>query len=173
MARPSELKYLFVSLLIVGLQYTAHFAFFYYQAPDLTLFAWLSGQGKRRGCWVAGGTALAGLNEEDHAMINKRNEVAIAVLSTALLVGSLGVPSFAANSQGPGYDTCYTIAVERGSGPFGGGHEKAASQHRAFMEQCMAGKIPLGAAAVPSAVESTSALPAALKHINRHSMARK
>src|SRR5258708_37807308 len=80
-------------------------------------------------------------------MITKSDTIAIAAVLTALAISDVAVPAFARDNQPPGFDTCYALAVERGSGPSKGGGTKEDSQYRGFMDQCMAGKIPLNATA--------------------------
>ena len=78
-------------------------------------------------------------------MTIKRNGVAIAAVLAAVAMTSIAVPAFAQTKATAGWDTCYAAAIERGSGPNRGGGTKEHSQHKAFMDQCMAGKIPLTA----------------------------
>ena len=85
-------------------------------------------------------------------MIRKRNPVATAVILAALAIPGAAIPAFA--QQAPGWGACYAAAIERGSGPNKGGGTKEHSQHSGFMNQCMAGKIPLGAGPVASAGRS-------------------
>jgi len=47
------------------------------------------------------------------------------------------------NQPKPSYDTCATLAVERGVAP-GQGSSNPENHHTAFMRQCRDGKIPLG-----------------------------
>src|ERR1700732_292665 len=88
-------------------------------------------------------------------MFAKPHMVAIAAALTALAVVGAVVPAAAKDKQTPGFDTCYALSVERGSGPDKGGGTKEHSQHNAFMEQCMAGKILVN----PEANASTAKLP--------------
>lgn len=83
-------------------------------------------------------------------MIRKRNPVATAVILAALATPGAAVPALAAQ-QTPAWGACYALAVERGSGPNKGGGSRERSQHNGFMDQCMAGKIPLGVGPVASA----------------------
>ena len=85
-------------------------------------------------------------------MITKANAVAITSLLAALATSGIAIPAFAQTNQNPTWDTCYNLAVERGAGPAKGGSDKVYSQNNAFMEQCMAGKIPVSAGANPSEV---------------------
>jgi len=86
-------------------------------------------------------------------MIRKRNPFATAVIAAALATAGAAIPAFAA-PHAPTWDACYSLAVERGSGPNKGGASRQASQHKGFMDQCMAGKIPLSAGPVASAASS-------------------
>ena len=80
-------------------------------------------------------------------MVSKTNAFVIAAVLTALASPELAIPAFAKdNNRAPAWDTCYSLAVERGAGPQSGGGSKSLSQHRAFMNQCMEGKIPFSAA---------------------------
>jgi hypothetical protein len=86
----------------------------------------------------------------DITMVTKPNIVAIAAV-----VAALATPSVAAAAKVkqalPTWDTCYALAVERGSAPGRGGSEGnkggAMGQYVRFMDECQAGKIPLGPAA--------------------------
>jgi hypothetical protein len=82
--------------------------------------------------------------------------VATAVALTALAIVGAAIPAAARDTQTPGFDTCFALSVARGSGPNKGGGTKEHSQHDAFMEQCMAGKILVN----PEASPSTAKLPA-------------
>ena len=75
-------------------------------------------------------------------MVIKPNTVRIAAVLAALATSSVAIPAFARDNHTPTWDSCYTLAVERGSGLDKGGGDKALSQYKAFMDQCMAGKIP-------------------------------
>jgi hypothetical protein len=75
-------------------------------------------------------------------MVTKPNTIAIAAILAALATSGVAVPAFAKDNQTPTWDACFTLAVERGSGPDKGGGDKVLSQYKAFMDQCMAGKIP-------------------------------
>jgi hypothetical protein len=104
-------------------------------------------------------------------MIAKSHMVTIAAAFTALAIAGGSVPAAATDNQTPGFDTCFALAVERGSGPNKGGGTKEHSQHITFMDQCMAGKIPFPAAASLSAAKlpaNTYALTVASKRSNRH-----
>jgi hypothetical protein len=85
-------------------------------------------------------------------MITKPNAFVIAAVLAALAAPGVAIPAFAKdNNPTPAWDTCFALAIERGSGPHHGGGSKELSQHKAFMNQCMAGKIPLGGGASASA----------------------
>jgi hypothetical protein len=83
-------------------------------------------------------------------MNTKSNTIAVAAILTALATSGVTVPAFAKDNQAPGFDTCFALSVERGSGPNKGGGTKEDSQNKAFIAQCMAGKIPGNLAANPS-----------------------
>ena len=93
-------------------------------------------------------------------MVTKPNTVAIAAILAALATPGVAIPAFARDNQTPTWDTCFTLAVERGSGPDKGGGDKVLSQYKAFMDQCMAGKIPVSADANADASASGVKLPA-------------
>jgi hypothetical protein len=104
-------------------------------------------------------------------MMIRPNSVAVAAVLAAFAITNIAVPVFAQTKATAGWDACYTAAVERGSGPNKGGGTKEHSQHKAFMDQCMAGKIPLTAERSPPATTSlrgafASASPP--KHASRH-----
>jgi hypothetical protein len=85
-------------------------------------------------------------------MVSKRNAFVIAAVLAALASPGIAVPAFAKdNGPAPGWDACFALAVERGSGPHHGGGSKEMSQHKAFMNQCLEGKIPLSGGATASA----------------------
>jgi hypothetical protein len=85
-------------------------------------------------------------------MVTTPNAFVIAAVLAALASPGIAVPASAKdNNPAPAWDTCYALAVERGSGPHHGGGSKELSQHRAFMNQCLAGKIPLNSGASASA----------------------
>jgi uncharacterized membrane protein len=99
-------------------------------------------------------------------MIIKHNSVAVAAVLAAVAITSIAVPAFAQTKATAGWDTCYSAALERGSG-----RHRENSQHDAFMDQCMAGKIPLTAERNPPATRSLDRAfaPASLpKHASRH-----
>jgi hypothetical protein len=102
-------------------------------------------------------------------MIIKPNIVAIAAVLVALAAPAVAVPAFARDNQTPTWDTCYPLAVERGSGPNKGGGDKVLSQYNVFMDQCLAGKIPLGvdanaaAGKLPAGARASTVVP---KRIN-------
>jgi len=90
-------------------------------------------------------------------MITKPNIVAIAAVVAAFIIPS--VPASAKITQPlPTWDTCFTLAVERGSGPGRGASENneggAMGQYHRFMNECLAGKIPLSDGASASAGKS-------------------
>jgi hypothetical protein len=104
-------------------------------------------------------------------MTIKHNSVAVAAVLAAVAITSIAVPAFAQTKASAGWDTCYSAALERGSGPNRGGGTKEHSQHNAFMDQCMAGKVPLTAERSPPATTSlggafASASPP--RHASRH-----
>jgi len=79
-------------------------------------------------------------------MVTKPNIVAIAAV-----VAALATPSVAAAAKVkqplPSWDTCFPLAVERGSAPGRGGSENnkggGMGHFYKFMDECQAGKIPL------------------------------
>jgi hypothetical protein len=80
-------------------------------------------------------------------MVTKPNIVAITAIVAAL--ATPGVAAAAKVKQPlPTWDTCYTLAVERGSAPGRGGSEGnkggGMGHYLKFMDECQAGKIPLG-----------------------------
>jgi hypothetical protein len=104
-------------------------------------------------------------------MTIKHNSVAVAAVLAAVAITGIAVPAFAQTKATAGWDTCYAAALERGSGPNKGGGTKEHSQHKTFMDQCMAGTIPLTAERSPPATTSlggafASASPP--KHASRH-----
>src|SRR3984893_18845752 len=84
-------------------------------------------------------------------MMTKPNTLAIAAILAALATSGVAIPAFARDNQAPTWDACYALSVERGSGPNKGGGDKVLSQYNRFMDECTAGKIPLGADANASA----------------------
>ena len=109
-------------------------------------------------------------------MITKPNTVAIAAILAALATPGVAIQAFARDNQTATWDACYALAVERGSGPNKGGGDKVLSQYNAFMDQCMGGKIPLGADAnaadanaaagkLPAGARASTVVP---KRINGH-----
>ena len=104
-------------------------------------------------------------------MTIKHNSVAVAAVLAAVAITSIAVPAFAQAKATAAWDTCYAAALERGSRPNKGGGTKEHSQHKAFMDQYMAGAIPLTAERSPPA---TTALGGAFasasppKHASRH-----
>jgi RNA polymerase sigma-32 factor len=66
-------------------------------------------------------------------------------------------------------DPCYSLAVERRAGPAKGGDVCQFSQHNAFMDQCVAGKIPLTAdAPATRSLDGAFASASVPKHGSRH-----
>ena len=86
-------------------------------------------------------------------MIATPRTIAGAAALVALASVATSLPAAARDSQAPSFDSCFTLAVERGSGPNKGGGAREHAQHKAFMDQCMAGKV----------VSATQASPAAAK----------
>jgi hypothetical protein len=99
---------------------------------------------------TGGGRNKSCIHLRDSIMVTKPNAVAITALLAALATPNVAIPAFARDNQTPTWDACYTLAVERGSGPDKGGGDKVLSQYKAFMDQCLAGKIPVGADASAS-----------------------
>jgi len=93
-------------------------------------------------------------------MITKPNTVAIAAIVSALAIPGVAVPAFARAKQAPTWDTCYALAVERGSAPGRGGSENnkggGMGHYIRFMDECQAGKIPLGPEANAAVVKSSA-----------------
>jgi hypothetical protein len=106
-------------------------------------------------------------------MLTKRICMMIGTVSAALAVPSLSTPAFAAGNQTPGFDTCYSLSVERGSGPDKGGGEHIREQHDRFMHQCMAGEIPLTMGPAPLRGALARSSTAEIRHIRRHSISAK
>ena len=82
-------------------------------------------------------------------MVTKPNAVAIAVVLAALATPGVTVPASARVKQAPpSWNTCFALAVERGSAPGRGGSEGnkggGMGHYLKFMDECQAGKIPLG-----------------------------
>jgi hypothetical protein len=104
-------------------------------------------------------------------MITKPNTLAIAAILGALAIPGVAVPAFARDNQTPTWDACYALSVERGSGPNKGGGDKSLSQYNRFMDECTAGKIPLGtdanasAGKLPAGARASTVAP---KRINGH-----
>jgi hypothetical protein len=86
-------------------------------------------------------------------MVTKSNAAAITAILTALATSGVAIPASARDNHTPTWDTCFTLAVERGSGPNKGGGDKVLSQYNAFMNQCLAGKIPFNAETNTSAAK--------------------
>jgi hypothetical protein len=109
-------------------------------------------------------------------MTIKHNSVAVAAVLAAVAITSIAVPAFAQTKATASWDACYAAALERGSGRQKGGSVREGSQHDAFMNQCVAGKIPLTAAGSPPATTSlgrafaSASLP---RHASRHRAATK
>jgi hypothetical protein len=78
-------------------------------------------------------------------MTIKLHSVAVAAVLVTLATAGITVPAFAQTKATPSWDTCYSLSVERGAAPGRGGGTNAERQHNAFMDQCLAGKIPLTA----------------------------
>jgi hypothetical protein len=82
----------------------------------------------------------------DITMVTKPNIVAIAAVVAALAIPNVAAAAKVKQSL-PTWDTCYSLAVERGSAPGRGGSENnrggGMGHYLAFMDQCQAGKIPL------------------------------
>lgn len=87
-------------------------------------------------------------------VVIKSNAFVIGAVLAALATPGVTVPAFAKDNHAPAWETCYTLAVERGAGPHSGGGSKELSQHKAFMSQCLEGKIPLSTGASASAARS-------------------
>ena len=67
----------------------------------------------------------------------------LAIAATIVLAS----PTFAAPRQHhltPSFNTCEALSFERGAPPGQGNGLNPDAQHNAFMEQCLAGEIPLG-----------------------------
>jgi hypothetical protein len=88
--------------------------------------------------------------EEDITMVTKPNIVAIAAVVAALATPTVASAAKVKQSL-PTWDTCYSLAVERGSAPGRGGSEGnkggGMGHYLKFMDECQAGKIPLGSSA--------------------------
>lgn len=109
-------------------------------------------------------------------MVTKSNTVVIAAIVAALATPGVAIPAFARNNQTPTWDTCYALAVERGSGPGMGATSNPMKQYQVFMNECLAGKIPLSAdASTPMATSQARAHAptVASKHISRHAASAK
>jgi len=83
-------------------------------------------------------------------MVTKPNIVAVTAIVAALATPSVAAAARVKQSL-PTWDTCYSLAVERGSTPGRGGSEGnkggGMGHYLKFMDECQAGKIPLGPAA--------------------------
>ena len=109
-------------------------------------------------------------------MTIRHNSVALAAVLAAVAITSIAVPAFAQTKSAAGWDTCYAAAIERGSGRQKGGEARGGSQHTSFMDQCIAGKIPLTAERSPPATKPLGrafASASLLKHASRHHAATK
>jgi hypothetical protein len=110
-------------------------------------------------------------------MVIRSSAAALGAVLVAVAMSGAAVPSYAqtrsaANNQNPSYDTCYSLALDRGAGRDKGGGTREAAQHKSFMEQCQAGKIPLGTAASAAAATvppNAYASTAAPRRANRRS----
>jgi hypothetical protein len=72
---------------------------------------------------------------------------AIFLAMAATMVVAATTPTIAAarhHQATPSFDTCEALSVERGAAPGQGGSPNPDAQHNAFMQQCLAGEIPLG-----------------------------
>ena len=87
-------------------------------------------------------------------MVTKSNTVVTAAIVAALATPGVAVPAFARINQTPTWDTCYALAVERGSGPGMGATSNPMKQYEVFMKECLAGKIPLSDGATASVAKS-------------------
>ena len=77
-------------------------------------------------------------------MIIKPNRIAVAAVMVALATAGVAVPAFAHTKATVSWDTCYSRANEKGAdGRVKGGGSSDYARHNLFMDQCMAGKIPL------------------------------
>ena len=94
----------------------------------------------------------------------KPNTVLIAAILAALATPGVAVPAFAIDNQTPSFDSYFALSVERGSGPNKGGGTKEDSQNKAFIAQCMAGKIPLNSEANPSVAKLPANAHASTAH---------
>jgi hypothetical protein len=83
-------------------------------------------------------------------MVTKPNIVAIAAVVAALAIPSVAAAAKVKQSL-PTWDACYNVAVERGAAPGRGGSEGnrggGMGHYLRFMDECQAGKIPLGPSA--------------------------
>jgi hypothetical protein len=86
-------------------------------------------------------------------MIIKPSPATLAGVLVAVTTAGIAVSAFAQTKATVSSDTCYSLAVERGSGPQQSGAPEH-SQHKAFMDQCMAGNIPLTTERSPPATSS-------------------
>jgi len=84
-------------------------------------------------------------------MTIKLNSVGVAAVLATLATAGITVPAFAQTKATASWDTCYSLSVERGAAPGRGGGTNADAQHNAFMDQCLARKIPPTAEGSPPA----------------------
>jgi hypothetical protein len=103
-------------------------------------------------------------------MLTKRICIMIVTASAALAGPSLSNPAFAGGNQRPGFDTCYALSVERGSGPDKGGDVHMHEEHERFMHECMAGEIPSTVGSAPSRGALARSSAAEMRHIRGHSI---
>jgi hypothetical protein len=87
-------------------------------------------------------------------MVIKPKAFVIATVLAALATPGIAIPAFAKDNRPPDWDTCFALAMDRGAGPHHGGGSKEQSQHKAFMNQCLEGKIPLSSSTTASGVRS-------------------
>jgi hypothetical protein len=69
--------------------------------------------------------------------------VAVSLLVSAAAPALAAAKHAQAKESEVSYDVCEALAVKRGSPPGQGGSTYTETQFRAFMQQCLAGKIPL------------------------------
>jgi len=68
-----------------------------------------------------------------------------STVAVALVIGTAS-PALAAlrhQNSVPSYDTCEALSVERGAAPGQGNSGNPEGLHKAFIRQCLQGKIPL------------------------------
>jgi hypothetical protein len=107
-------------------------------------------------------------SNEEITMTIKLNPVAVAAVLATLATAGITVPAFAQTRATPSRDTCYSLSIERGAAP-GRGAGNAETQHNAFVDQCLAGKIPLTVEESPRArsLGGTFASASVPKHTSR------